>query len=337
MLSPRSLLTALSTAALVAVGLAAAPPAQAYGYFSVHTFERGSGAPVPYVCYSVEDLGAGGTLASACDNDGDGMVLLETHADECGDCRVHQSLPDLPTGEKTPYLLAPDQDGGWHPYVFHNYLKPYLEVGYRDAHTEVGLPGACMTVHEKEPSGGAFAGCDGDAPNGENGDHDGERNAVIRTARLPHDGDYTVATTNRFLPTGYVKPDPVDLYAPPAEPGDVVTHTFELTGTAGIAVRAVDARRPRKAVKGACYVVRDRTLGGASLGRFCDGSVRSGLAGDEDQAANGVLTLVLLAGGHEYVIKQRSVPDGYRVTKKATVVTAVSGESTVVTVRTSRR
>lgn len=325
----------LATALLLVTPLAAllaASPADAAGTITVQAFERGSGAPVPGACYSVQDVARGGTIAGGCDEDDDGVVTLGSD-DECSQCRIHQSLPNLAPGVPTAHLLEPPQDGGWQSYRFDNYLKPYLRVTYRDAHTGVPLRGACLGINETGLAGAVYAGCDGNAAGGA-GDQDGAANGVVETRRLPKAGSYTVTTSTAGLPAGYLRPTPVDLTAPPAETGDVVTHTFEMVGSAAIAVRTVDSRRPGRPVRGACYKVTDKTLG-AGLGTFCDGS-RGGLAGDQDRKKNGVLMLHHLAGGHTFVLDQKRVPKAYRVTRANKTVTTTAAKVTKVVVKTKR-
>ncbi len=308
-------------------------PAHAVTTMTVHAYERGSEAPVPGACYAVQDVGRGGTIAGGCDEDHDGAVLLSTD-DECTQCRIHQTLPNLSPGVPTAHLVAPPQDGGWQSYRFDNYLKPYLQVGYRDAHTGALLRGACLGINETGLGGAVYAGCDGNAAGGA-GDQDGSGNGVVETRRLPKAGTYTVTTSTAGLPTGYLRPTPVDLAAPPAETGDVVTHTIQMLGSAGITVRTVDAKRPRRLVAGACYKVTDRTLG-AGLGTFCDGS-RNGPAGDQDQKKDGVLKLGRLPGGHTYVLDQRRVPSKFRLTRTNKTVVTVADATARLIVKNRRK
>jgi len=324
-MSLRSLLTVLSATAVVALAPAAVPPAAAEGIpMTITAIERGSGAPVPGACYAVVDRGrGGGGIAGGCD-DGkngdavahDGQVVLTTER-ECDVCEVVQTLPNLAPGVVTDHLLEPMQTGGWHDYQFQNHLKPYLQVEFVDARTDVPLTGACIGINKSGEPGGIYAGCDGNDGGGA-GDQDGSANGVVETRRLPTAGTYTITQPASGAPDGYLVADPFDVDAPPAETGDVVTRTVELVGNATLLVRTVDKKG--RALDGACYAVKDATLR-ARLGTVCDGR-----AGDDDGKTDGVVRLADLPWGHRYVADQKSAPKGYKPARKSKTVTTRPGE-----------
>jgi len=324
----RSLVTAVSSAALTAVALALPSPASAAATpITITAVERGSGAPVPGACYSVVDRGrGGGSIAGGCDNGQngdavahDGTVVLTTER-ECEVCEVVQTLPNLAPGVVTNHLLEPMQTGGWQDYQFSNYLKPYLQVAFVDARTDVPLTGACIGINKTGEPGGIYAGCDGNDGGGA-GDQDGAANGVVETRRLPTAGTYTVGQPASGAPDGYLVADPFDVDAPPAETGDVVTRTVQMIGNATLLVRAVNKKG--KPLDGACYAVKDATLG-AGLGRICDGR-----AGDDDGKTDGVVRLADLPWGHRYVADQKSAPKDYKPARKSKSVTTEPGEQSV--------
>ena len=331
-----TLLVAAPVAAITTSASAVpAPP------MTITAVERGSGAPVPGACYYVVDLEEGGTLAGECDDGGtgdavkhDGQVVLITQDEGCGSCEIVQTLPNLAPGVPTNHLLAPSLIAPWGgPYQFENYLKPQFGVSFRDAFTGAPLSGACIGLDQLDDEGAVVPGattgaCDGN-PSGGDADRDGTANGAIRTRRYAETGGYRLR--HQSGPAGYVVAAPVVLQAPPAETGDVVTHTFRVAGSAGITIRTVSSRRPNLLLKGACYAVRDRTLA-AGAGTVCDGGSK-----DADRARNGVIRLGRLPAGHAYVLDQTRPPRGYRLQRKDRTVTTVAGKTLTVKVANRKR
>lgn len=311
----------------------------------IHTVERGSGAPVLYVCYGVRDLGRGGDIAGACDQDdgnADGTTTLTTGWPECSNCRISQSIRENPnTGLPLDHLREPPLEGvSWSggPYTFQNYLKPFLVVSAVDATTGALVPGACINVGNLSRGGGVGGGCDGDSF-----DQDNARNGMFKTKRLnlayPYVGpeNFRVSQTSP-PPPGYELGARVDTAAGPAETDEFVHVILPLTPKpapppplptpARLTIKTVDSKTNRR-LNGACYVVKDQSHGG-SLGRICDG-VKQGAGGDQDGRSNGVIVIKRLPGGHTYVIDQKKAPQGYRLFAGDKRVVTVAGSNETVT------
>lgn len=312
-------LVALFAMLVAPLPVAQPPEAGAAGVpMTITTREAGSGALVPGACYVVEDRVNGGGIAAACDDDdgdNDGRTVLTTTGDECDSCDIMQTV------RPAQYLPADEAEGvAWGDRTFVTFLKPYLAVKFLDAHTRVALPGACITVNKTGVGGAVASACDGEADAGA-GDQDGARNGVAVTKRLDTAATYTVTQTTRNVPRGYLRAAPVDVVANAAETGEFETVTLLLSGPADLRIntRGTDGKQ----LKGACYVVKDKSHGG-SLGRVCDGT-----RGDDDGKKNAKIVIRGLPAGHTYLIDQKKAPAGYRLVARDTRVTTVDGANTV--------
>lgn len=298
------------------VGVLPQAAAQSGTIITITSVEPDGVTPItgPGVCYSVIDMDTGtssGAVGSGCDTDGDGVVTVDTNGD-CDVCDVFQDLRPPVVHVYVDQPTTPIRSGGSGSVKFTNFFLPFFTVRTVDAATRVPVSGTCVAVNSLIEQ---VIACDGSAE-----DLEDLTNGIIQTKRVREPDTYKVETSR--VPRGYIKAQPVSVSAGPAEKqGQSEIVTLLLSGPADLRIntRGTDGKQ----LKGACYVIKDKSHGG-SLGRVCDGA-----RGDEDGKKNAKIVIRGLPAGHTYLIDQKKAPAGYRLVAKDTQVTTVDGANTV--------